>query len=68
MSRYKVLLCFLVLTLLVGFTALHFNARIQKLEQNGSFTVVCNKFRLRATTHNYEGYDCFILGGGNNDK
>lgn len=68
MSRYKVLLCFLALTLLLWLTVLHFNARIQKLEQNGSFTVVCNKFRLRASTHNYEGYDCFILGGETNDK
>ena len=65
MSRYKVLLCLLALTLLLGFTALHFSARIQKLEQKGSFTVVCNKFRLRSTTHNYEGYDCKLLGGEN---
>ena len=64
MSEYKKIRLFLtILCITIGFTEASFDTRLQELEQKGTFTVVCGKYKYRNTTHDYVGYDCKLLGG-----
>ena len=65
MSKYVIGISVIWLWVLLIFAINGFNARLQKLEQKGTFTVVCDKYKYRETTHDYVGYDCKLLGGEN---
>ena len=66
MNEYKQIWLFLtILCITRWFTEASFDDRLQKLEQKGTFTVVCGKYKYRETTHDYVGYDCKLLGGEN---
>ena len=68
MSKYVIGISVIWLWVLLIFTINGFNDRLQKLEQKGTFTVVCGKYKYRTTTHDYVGYDCNLLGGKTNDS
>lgn len=69
MSKYLLLVSIISWSIIIlVLQTVSFNDRLQKLEQKGTFTVVCGKYKYRDSTHNYEGYDCKLLGGETNDK
>ena len=63
-SRFSIILTSTTVFILV-LVSIKQDARLQKLEQKGTFTVVCGKYKYRETTHDYVGYDCKLLGGEN---